>query len=307
MWESTIYNKKNYKTREKNPADETVVIPVPAIIERQEFEEVQALLTARSPIVTPPRIVTGPVLLSGLAYCSKCGGAMTMSSGTSHNKKVYLYYSCIAFRKKGKLACSGRKISMPILDKLVVEHLMDRLLTAERVGEIISELSDRLAKKATERDKRSADLRKRLVDAEARLSRLYASIEQGIVELDDLLKEKVLSLQTERRQAQTALDRIHEANVAFEPASEEEIESFTQAMRDGVISGSIELRKSYIRSVVERIEIGIDSIEIIGAKADIERSVKSKNLPLPKVRSFIPKWHALGESNPSSQNENLVS
>lgn len=43
-------------------------------------------------------------------------------------------------------------------------------------------------------------------------------------------------------------------------------------------------------SVVERIEIGRESVSIIGTKANIDRSVKADELPLEPVRGFIPKW-----------------
>lgn len=36
------------------------------------FERVQSLLKARNPRVSPPRMVTGPILLTGLAFCATC-------------------------------------------------------------------------------------------------------------------------------------------------------------------------------------------------------------------------------------------
>ena len=47
--------------------------------------------------VTPPRVVTGPILLTGLAVCASCGGGMTLRAGTSHWGDVYRYYSCNTF------------------------------------------------------------------------------------------------------------------------------------------------------------------------------------------------------------------
>ncbi|TBD27757.1 recombinase family protein [Rhizobium ruizarguesonis] len=215
-----LYNKRNYKTEEENPVEETVLVAVPVIIDPTEFGVVQALLSARNRLVTPPRIVTGPILLTGLTFCSKCGGAMTMSSGTSHTKKVYNFYSCLAFRKKGKLACDGCNVSMPALDKLVVGRLTERLFTKERIAEIIREIAQRRATKSTQADKRAAELRRRALDGEVRLNRLYRSIEEGIVELDDLLREKVAALQSDRRKAQDALDRLTEATIPAPEVSE---------------------------------------------------------------------------------------
>ena len=38
------------------------------------FEAVQKGLAARNPNVVPPRSVSGPILLTGLAACATCGG-----------------------------------------------------------------------------------------------------------------------------------------------------------------------------------------------------------------------------------------
>lgn len=65
------------------------------------FERVQSLLKQRNPRVNPPRVVTGPILLTGLAYCATCAGAMTLRTGTSHTGKVYKYYSCSTCARQG--------------------------------------------------------------------------------------------------------------------------------------------------------------------------------------------------------------
>jgi hypothetical protein len=39
------------------------------------------MLEARRPTRTPPRVVTGPTLLTGLVRCETCGGSMTIRTG----------------------------------------------------------------------------------------------------------------------------------------------------------------------------------------------------------------------------------
>jgi site-specific DNA recombinase len=77
------FNTKYWKTRERKPEAEVVEITVPPIIEAIEFEAVQALLKARSPAMTAPRVVSGPTLLTGICFCAACGGAMTLRTGKS--------------------------------------------------------------------------------------------------------------------------------------------------------------------------------------------------------------------------------
>lgn len=49
--------------------------------------------------------------------------------------------------------------------------------------------------------------RRELSDTEERLRRLYRSIEDGIVEPDDILHERTASLKSERERAKAAYDR----------------------------------------------------------------------------------------------------
>lgn len=57
-----IFNRRDSKTLRQKPQSEQITVPVPAIIERGEFERVQQTLAARNPKTTAPRVVTGPIL-----------------------------------------------------------------------------------------------------------------------------------------------------------------------------------------------------------------------------------------------------
>ena len=72
------FNRKVWKTKEDKPASEQIAIAVDPIIDAPIFDKVQAQLKKRNPKNTPPRTVTGPILLTGLATCASCGGGMTL-------------------------------------------------------------------------------------------------------------------------------------------------------------------------------------------------------------------------------------
>ena len=85
---SWIFNRRCSKTLRQKPESEHILVDVPIIIAPEEFDAVRATLKARDPHVTAPRVVTGPILLTGLATCATCGGAMTLQTGTSKTGKV---------------------------------------------------------------------------------------------------------------------------------------------------------------------------------------------------------------------------
>ncbi|MBV9481005.1 hypothetical protein [Bradyrhizobium sp.] len=61
---------------------------------------------------------------------------------------------------------------------------------------------------------------KELTDAEDRLKRLYRSIEDGVVELDDILRERTAALKSQRERAKAALDHAG-PSAARRPPSED--------------------------------------------------------------------------------------
>ena len=85
------FNKRS-KSGKVNPPEEDVTVPVPPILERETFDQVQQLLKVRNPKVTPPRVTSGPTLLTGICFCDKCGGAMTLRTGKSGLSLLYLFH-----------------------------------------------------------------------------------------------------------------------------------------------------------------------------------------------------------------------
>jgi hypothetical protein len=120
-------------------------------------------------------------------------------------------HSCVTAMKNGKTACAGRSIRMDKLDTLVTQHLADRLLDPQRLSEMLSTLAARRAHKQASVDKRIAALAREAENAEERLRLLYKLVEVGHAEMDDLLKDRILSLKADREAALAALGRASSA------------------------------------------------------------------------------------------------
>lgn len=304
------FNRMEARTRAAKPASEHIRIEVPALISRAEFDAVATTLKAHNPRVTPAREVTGPILLTGLATCAHCGAAMTLRTGTSKSGKVHRYYACSTNGRQGKAGCQGRSVPMHKLDELVTDHLTSALLQPARLQETIASLWAGRAAKQGEVDGRIGALRAEVSTAEEKLRRLYQLVEDGVTDLDDMLKERLATLKAERDRAKTALDRIHAAERPPATIAPELIEEFGTLMRRNITEGTIPFRKAWLRSIVDRVEVDADTVRIIGDKANLEQVIAAANtgsLNEPGVRSSVRKWRGLRESNPSSQRERLVS
>lgn len=141
------FNKRS-KSKVLKPVSEIVVVPVPRLIDQETFDAVQEHLRVRNSKVTPPRVVSGPTLLTGICFCEKCGGAMTLRTGKGGR---YRYYTCSIKARQGETGCSGRSIPMPQLDAIVCDHIENRLLQPERLEEILASILDRREERADRR------------------------------------------------------------------------------------------------------------------------------------------------------------
>jgi DNA invertase Pin-like site-specific DNA recombinase len=207
------FNKRSFKSREKKSESEVAVMACPPLIDRETFDTVQARLKARDPRMTPARITSGPTLLTGICFCAKCGGAMTLRTGKGSAGGVYRYYTCSTKAQQGKTGCEGRSIPMDLLDQLVAGHLEDRLLQPERLETILASVLNRRQERNERRREHLVELHKRITETDQRLSRLFDAIESGVADLDAPgLKERIAGLKAIREQASADAERAQAAS-----------------------------------------------------------------------------------------------
>lgn len=288
------FNRKVWKTKEDKPETEQVIVPVDPIIEPAVFDALQARLKARNPKAVPPRIVSGPILLTGLATCASCGGGMMLRTGKSGR---YRYYTCATCAVQGKSACKGRSVPMDRLDDLVTGKLAETLFTAERVKTILTGLLERQAARSEDHTHRMTALQNKVADAESRLSRLYQAIETGLVDFsDETLKGRVAALKSERDHAKAALERAFAELRPDARLTEEKVDAFARLMRENVTQGAIPFRRAYLRAVIDQVEVDDEEIRIHGRRDILERLVMS-GVAAAGVPSFVRKWRARRDSN----------
>jgi site-specific DNA recombinase len=301
------FNQREAKTGRAKPANEIIEVAVPAIIEQLVFDRAQASLKARDPRILPPRVVTGPILLTGLAHCATCGGAMTLRTGTSKSGKVHRYYSCSTAARIGKTGCKGRSIAMDRLDGLVTTHLADRLLGPTRLAGLLTSLAEKRTSSDAEVQERARVLQQEMAQADEKLRRLYKLVEDGLTDIDETLADRLTALKSDRDRAKATLERIKVQLTPQLTLDADQVERFGAFMRERITTGETSFRKAYLRSIVDAIEVDDKIVRIHGSKASLEQAVIAGE-PIGKgVRSFIRKWRAQGDSNPCFRRERATS
>ena len=196
-----------------------------------------------------------------------------LRTGTSKSGRVYRDYTCSSCATKGTTACKGRSIPMQKLDTLVTEHLLERLFKPERVAAILASLSSRRAEQAAALNVRITALQREVIDSEHKLNRLYRLVEDGLTDVDEVLKDRLNTLNADRDRAKAALERAKEHSapqLQIDPAL---IERFGRTMRENFSTGSVPFRKAYLRSLIDVIEIDDHQVRIKGSKELLEKAV----------------------------------
>ncbi len=186
---------------------------------------------------------------------------------------------------------------MDKLDNLVITHMNGRLFQPERLAIILSSLSSRRSEKADAVNARVIALQREVTDTDDKLKRLYRLIEDGMTEMDDVLKDRLNTLKADRDRAKAALEHAKSHSlqaIRIDPAL---LKQFSRSMRDNLTSGSIPFRKAYLQSLIDVIEVDDTQIRIKGSKDVLERAVlATRNGGIPGSQ-MSTEWRSLGESS----------
>lgn len=100
-----------------------------------------------------------------------------------------------------------RRIPRPLAEERVVEALLDRLPTPVRIIEILTRVKARRDGRQESAERRLTTSAAELAEAELRMTRIYAPIEVGTVDVaDPTLKVRITTLGAEEDRLREALD-----------------------------------------------------------------------------------------------------
>lgn len=254
---SLVWNRTD-RTSDKpfrKPAGETIVIPDThkSILSVADFDRVQTLLTDRRPFTRPPRGVSSPYVLSGLAYCSKCGAAMI---GTAAKSGKYMYYECDNRFKKGKDSCVGLRLRKDMLENSVLERIQQNILTKENLTKLVHLINGDLLETAGRLEKQLEQTEKELTKISGKLTRLYVALESGKLDMDDLAP-RIKELRAYQHELQQQRDSLISRIESDEPVKldENEVMSYVNELEQVLGEKSFLQQKTFLRRFVKRVEI----------------------------------------------------
>ena len=256
---TNIFNRHNHSDGKyaKNPNEAVIRVPNTheAIVSKEMFEGVGAMMKERAPKVMHPRETVSEYLLSGMAYCKHCGAKMI---GVPAKSGKFHYYVCQNYLKRGKEVCGHGFVNRQKLEEAVISKLRENVLTTKNIAKLIAVVNEEiLASKGGIKDEILATELK-IVDCNKRLHKLYNALETGLMELADLaprikdLRGQISALEEVLRGLKARQERDILA------VSGPEIDSYVREVQDFLQRSGITESKAFLHSWIKRIEVDKD-------------------------------------------------
>ena len=196
---------------------------------------------------------------------------------------------------------------MTALDGMILEHLADRLFTAERLQIILQAYITRSAEADAIRREQLAVARRILTEAQGRISRLLELVEKGLIEVNDpTLKDRLEAARFARQTANDQVRLLDAANTAgTAKITPDTVTRLAGAMREALRSDDPSFRKAYLRLFVDQVIVGDTEIYLRGPTAALAKAAVTTPLPptASGVPSFVREWRPVRYSNPRYRRE----
>ena len=260
-----VWNRYSKRLGTRQRRDDSEVIRVPdchiPLVDKDVFEEVQAFLTSRRPSVTHSGRLNSRFLLSGLAHCAQCGSP---AIGVNGKFGQYLYYRCNGRLTKGATACKGSAINAKKLEAFVLERIRENILTEETLSLLVDLANEELRLYKRRAVSRLDRLNREAESVEQKLGHVYAALESGSVDIDDLaprLKELRARQRELDEKKDEALDEMNQRGDGLHNPTA--FRSHLGDLKGMLQSASFLERKTFLGSFIRRIdftkqEVGIE-------------------------------------------------
>ncbi len=225
----------------------------PAIVSREEFQQVGQMLQAKAPAQVHPRRASSPYLLSGLAKCQRCRRALTAAEAKSGR---YTYYVCQSLIKRGRGSCDTPRLNAKHFERLIIEQLRDHILTESNIRELVKLVDEEMDGVAREQRAKLETTEAELAELRRRMDRLWHAVETSDLEINDILprlkqhQERQELLETAADEARHALS---ERRAILDSA--EAIAAFAEEMSDFLSTSELTETRAFIRSFVKEITV----------------------------------------------------
>ena len=177
--------------------------------------------------------------------------------------------------------------------------LAKRVFTPQRVKLMLQELIKRRRAARTVEDTRLLVLRKELDKATKSLTRLYEAVEQGLLPMDDTLRNRAQKHQAQRNEALLEIAKLEDRNRQGLPKIDSsKIQAFSKVLEARLKDVRNGFGKAYLRLLVDEIRLEGNELKIRGSYAQLGDAFGMlEKMKLGEVPSLIRDWRAGQDMN----------
>jgi len=258
-----------------------------AIISDEDFATVQALLEQRAPREnggSPHSLF----VFTGVLRCGKCGSSMQTESAKGRSG-IYHYYNCRSAQKG--MGCENRRIPAADLDVWLIDCILDKIFTRERMIELIRDVNEMKGDWSRDRQARLDVLEGELFIVGRKQTKLFEVLElhgKDTPNLGDLTRRlRELKLQRESLEKEIiAVDAMTAPEMSID---EHEVDAATELLREIVKTSTNPKRlRQFFSALLLKIVIHADRIII---EYHPERLVSKAGFDsIPVVHSASGRW-----------------
>lgn len=257
-----------------------------SIVPKETFDSIQTLLFSRRRESRHPREINSLYRLSGLVFCGKCGAKMI---GRSAKSGKYHYYACHNYSKCGKSICDMKQINKEQIEKLVINRLKTHVLTEKNLKSLLNIIIDETKQSKRVLEQQLITINKQIEKTNARLGKLYDSLETGRLDVEDLaprikeLRMQIEELQTQKRQK---LEKSEDSQHI--PIDYGMLKEYVNDLNELLAKGSLMEQKAFLRSFIKKIIVNHPDVTIeytFPIDNDLGNSGKSEVLPIKQTGS----------------------
>jgi len=255
--------------------------------------------------------VNSSVILTGIARCGACGSLLHRQTGKGGR---YTYYRCSGRMRKG--SCEGGEpagISGPLLDRVVLNKLLDELLTPQRVQAIVAEVAVKRLAGAEQAVTSLAQMEAQRSKTRKKLSKLMNALGEGVFEASETFKATVKAAEADCERLATMIavqERLLDSRL--KPITSEEATRVAAELRRKLLESDPSLQKRIVRSFIDKVVVKRDEIVITGAKSDLAEVVTGTPMgqygpaasPVPSFERAW--WRTQSQSNLSPLSNSLL-
>jgi site-specific DNA recombinase len=256
---------KQYISRYTVEEENWIYIPVPAIIDEQIYDAVQAQLEENKKRARSQK-KGETYLLQGLLVCKRCGRAYCGGKKKRESKtSFYLYYRCTGndvARFHGTRLCFSKQANANAIEILVWEEVKNLLKNPQRIYEEYQRRLKDLEQSPI--DHIMASIEKQTIRLEKGISLLIDSYTQQYITKDEF-EPRIKIMRENLKRVKEQQDKIMAKK--NETKEMELVVNNFEKFADGVSSNLDNLdwigRREIVRSVIKRIEMGNEEINIV--------------------------------------------